>query len=138
MKDFLVSLAIFGGATVFAGWLLCTIIDAVCEHKELKKRKAHPQFYGWIDELENIGNQITIFHNKNISPFEKLIDDIVKNWKYYPAELRGVKKDELELFRLRLYQYKEVEKSMKEQEQELLEKIKAYRAEHNLEKCWDE
>ena len=106
--------------------------------KELKKRKKHPQFYGWIDELENIGNQITIFHNKNISPFEKLIDDIVKNWKYYPAELREVKKDELELFRLRLYQYKEVEKSMKEQAKELREKIKAYNAEHNVEKYWDE
>ena len=138
MKEFIVSLLIFGGAAVFAGWLLCAIIDAVCDHKELKKRMAHPQFYGWIEELGDVRNQITIFHNKNISPFEKLIDDIVKNWKYYPAELRAVKKDELELFRLRLYQYKEMEKSMKEQEQELLEKIKAYRAKHNLEKCWDE
>lgn len=135
-------LLIYVGITIavvlILGYGLPAIYNAVVEHKELEKRKKHPQFYSWISELENIENQITIFHNKNISPFEKLIDDIVKNWKYYPAELRKVKKDELELFRLRLYQYKEVEKSMKEQEQELLEKIKAYRAEHNLEKCWDE
>ena len=136
--DLLIYVGIMIAVVVILGYGLPAICNAVVEHKELEKRKEHPQFYSWIDELENIGNQITIFHNKNISPFEKLIDDIVKNWKYYPAELREVKKDELELFRLRLYQYKEVEKSMKEQEKELREKIKAYNAEHNVEKYWDE
>ena len=136
--DLLIYVGIMIAVVVILGYGLPAICNAVVEHKELEKRKKHPQFYSWIDELENIGNQIAIFHKKNVGPFEKLIDDIVKNWKYYPAELREVKKDELELFRLRLYQYREVEKSMQEQAKELREKIKAYNAEHNVEKYWDE
>ena len=135
--DLLIYVGIMIAVVVILGYGLPAICNAVVEHKELEKRKKHPQFYGWVSELVNIGNQITTFHNKNVRPLEKLIDDIVENWKYYPAELREVKKDELELFRLRLYQYKEVEKSMQEQAKELREQIKAYNAEHNVDKYWD-
>lgn len=135
--ELLIDLGIMIVVAVALGFGLPAICNAVMEHKELEKRKKHPQFYGWISELVNVGNQITLFRHKNISPLEKLIDEIVENWKYYPAELREVKKDELELLRLRLYQYKEVEKSTQEQAKELREQIKAYNAEHNVEKYWD-
>lgn len=136
--DLLIYVGITIAVVIILGYGVPAICNAVMEHKELEKRKAHPQFYSWIAELEDIGNQTAVFRNKNIRPLEKLIDDIVENWKYYPAELREVKKDELELFRLRLYQYREVEKSMQEQAKELREQIKAYNAEHNVEKYWDE
>lgn len=136
--DLLIYVGITIAVVVILGYGLPAICNAVMEHKELEKRKAHPQFYSWIVELKDIGKQILIFRNKNIRPLEKLIDDIVENWKYYPAELREVKKDELELFRLRLYQYKEVEKSMQEQAKELRGKIEAYNAEYNVDKYWDE
>ena len=136
MKEFIVNLLIVGGATVFAGWLICAIINAVCEHKMLKKRLAHPKFYGWIAELDEMVSAEVKFHNTEISPLMREIDKIIAEMPYLTAEKQVQMVEVLEEYKETLADRKYELKRMEFERAKVSKRIREYNAEHKVEKGW--
>ena len=137
MMNFLVAMVIFGGCVLVA-WLICTVINAIFEHKELEKRKAHPQFYGWIAELNEKAYEKINFHNKEIAPLKKEIDRLLAEQPYYTAEKQVQVLDFLEECREALADRQYELKRMEFEIAKLRCRIKEYNREHNLESGWDD
>lgn len=137
MMNVLAAAAIFGGC-IFVTWLIYAIVTAICEHKELAKRKAHPQFYGWIAELNDMVYTEIKFNNTEISPLKREIDKMIAEMPYLTAEKQvqmvGVLEEYKEVLADRKYELKQMEfESAK-----LRHRIKEYNKEHKLESGWDD
>ena len=137
MMNFLVAMVIFGGC-VFVTWLIYAIVNAVWEHKELAKREAHPQFYGWIAELNEKVSEEIHFHNNEIVPLKKEIDRLLAEQPYYTAEKQVQVLDFLEECRQALADRQYELKRMKFQSAKLRCRIREYNKEHNLESGWND
>ena len=116
---------------------VCTIIffiaTAINTAQDNKKRKAHPQFYCWIDELNGLISQSVKYHNQHIAPLKRLVDNILKEWKYYDEEMRFNKGVDLELYRKNIQRHQRMLDSMKADEERLRRIIRKYNAKHHLE-----
>ena len=137
MKELFAAIAIFA-TCIFAGWLVATIINAICEHKMLKKRMKHPQFYGWIAELNEMVGEEVRYYNKEIAPLKREIDKMIAEMPYLTAEkqvqMLGVLEEYKEALADRQYELKQMEfESAK-----LRHRIREYNKEHNLEKGWND
>ena len=138
MMNFLVAGVIFGGC-IFVTWVIYAIVNAIWEHKELKKRMAHPKFYGWIAELNEMVGEEVRFHNKEIVPLKKEIDKLIAEMPYFTAEeqvrMLGVLEEYREALADRQYELKRMEfESAK-----LRNRIREYNKEHNnLESGWND
>ena len=128
---------VFGGC-IFVTLVICAIVNAVWEHKELKKRTAHPKFYGWIAELNEMVSAEVRFHNTEISPLVREIDKMIAEMPYLTTEkqvqMMGVLEEYKEVLADRQY---ELER-MKFESAKLRNRIREYNKEHNLEKGWDD
>ena len=137
MINLLAAIAIFA-ACIFVAWLICVIINAICEHNILKKRMAHPKFYGWIAELNEMRSAEVKFHNTEISPLKREIDKMIAEMPYLTAEeqvrMVGVLEEYKEVLADRKYELKQMEfESAK-----LRNRIKEYNKEHELESGWND
>lgn len=135
MINLFAAIAIFA-ACIFAGWLVAAIINAVCEHKELKKRMAHPKFYGWLAELDEMVSAEVKFHNTEISPLMREIDKMIAEMPYLTAEkqveMMGVLEEYKEVLACRQYELKQMEF----ERAKVGKRIREYNAEHKLKKGW--
>lgn len=137
MMEFLVAGIIFGGC-VLVTWLIVAIVNAIFDHKELTKRMAHPQFYGWIAELnEMIGEEVK-FHNTEISPLVREIDKMIAEMPYLTAEKQVQMVGVLEEYKETLADRKYELKRMEFESAKLRNRIKEYNKEHNLESGWND
>lgn len=128
---------VFGGC-IFVTLVICAIVNAVWEHKELKKRTAHPKFYGWIAELDEMIGEEVHYHNNEIAPLKREIDKMIAEQPYLTAEKQvqmiGVLEEYKEVLADRQYELKRMEfESAK-----LRNRIREYNKEHNVEKGWDD
>ena len=137
MINLLATIAIFA-ICIFIAWVIAAIINAVWEHKELKKRMAHPQFYGWIAELNDMVYAEVKFHNTEISPLEREIDAVLKDLEYSPAEIREFKEYRAEELRGRVYAKKEQLRKMEIESGMLRARIKGYNKAYELESGWND
>ena len=135
--EIIATVIIFGGC-IFIAWLIAIIINAVWEHKELKKRMAHPKFYGWIAELNDMVSAEVKFHNTEISPLMREIDAVLKDLDYCPVEIREFKEYRAEELRGKVYAKKEHLRKMEIESGMLRARIKGYNREHNLESGWND
>ena len=121
---------------------VCLIIffisTAINTAQDNKKRKAHPQFYAWIAELNERISQSVKYHNINIVPLKRLVDNILKEWEYYDEEMRFRKGADLELYRMNIQRHQRVLDNMRAEENRLRELIRKYNKEHNLESGWND
>ena len=134
----IIAMVIIFATCIFVGWLIATIINAVWEHKELKKRMAHPKFYGWITELHEMRSAEVKFFNTEISPLMREIDAVLKDLEYCPVEIREFKEYRAEELRGIWYAKKEQLRKMEIESGMLRARIKGYNREHNLESGWDD
>ena len=114
------------------------IISLVYDKKELKKRMAHPKFYGWIAELNDMVYAEICFRDTEISPLKREIDKMIAEMPYLTAEKQvqmvGVLEEYKEVLTDRKYELKQMEfESAK-----LRHRIKEYNKEHNLESGWND
>lgn len=137
MMEVLVVFILFGGCVLVA-WLLCSAINAIFEHKELKKRTAHPQFYGWIAELNEMVAKEVSYHNKEIAPLKREIDRLIAEQPYYAADKRLLMAGVLEEYRQTLADRQYELKRMEFESAKLRNRIREYNKEHELEKGWDD
>lgn len=136
--EILIAVIILLGGCFLVAWLICTAINAIFEHKELKKRKAHPKFYGWIAELnEMVGKEIR-YHNKEIAPLKREIDKLIAEQPYFTAEQKVLMNGVLEEYRQTLADRKYELKRMGFESAKLRNRIREYNKEHNLESGWDD
>lgn len=135
MIELFVMLAIFA-ICAFVAWLICAIVNAICEHKMLKKRLAHPKFYGWIAELDEMVSAEVKFHNTEISPLMREIDKIIAEMPYLTAEKQGEMLGVLEEYKETLADRKWRLKRMENERAKVSKRIREYNAEHKLEKGW--
>lgn len=129
-------------------FIVCIILPCVCAFiffistaintsRENKQRKEHPQFYAWIAELNELVSKSVKYHNTNIVPVKREIDNILREWHYYDEEMRFRMGADLELYRKHIQRHQRVLDNMKVDEKRLRELIRKYNAEHHLEKDWD-
>ena len=114
------------------------IISLVYDKKELKKRMAHPKFYGWIAELNDMVYAEICFRDTEISPLKREIDKMIAEMPYLTAEKQvqmvGVLEEYKEVLTDRKYELKQMEfESAK-----LRHRIREYNKEHNLESGWND
>ena len=114
------------------------IISLVYDKKELKKRMAHPKFYGWIAELDDMVYAEICFRDTEISPLKREIDKMIAEMPYLTAEKQvqmvGVLEEYKEVLTDRKYELKQMEfESAK-----LRHRIKEYNKEHNVESGWND
>lgn len=136
MIELFAAIAIFA-TCIFVTWVIYAIINAVCEHKMLKKRMAHPKFYGWIAELNEMVSAEIKFHNTEISPLVREIDKMTAEMPYLTIkkkiEMVGILEEYKETLADRKYELKQMEfESAK-----LRNRIREYNEEHDLESGWD-
>lgn len=137
MMEVLVILILLGGCFLVA-WLLCSAINAIFEHKELKKRRDHPQFYGWIAELNEMVAKEVSYHNKEIAPLKREIDRLIAEQPYLTAERKVQTLNALEDYREILADRQYELKRMEFESAKLRNRIKEYNKEHNLESGWND
>ena len=123
---------------IFAAWLVATIINVVWEHKELKKRLAHPKFYGWIAELNDMVYAEISFRDTEISPLKREIDKMIAEMPYLTAEKQVQMIGVLEEYKEALADRKYELKRMEFESEKLRHRIKEYNKEHNLESGWND
>ena len=97
-----------------------------------KRRQAHPELYWLLDAVDEKGNECIRWHNNEIIPRKKQIDGILQKLDYYPAKIREQKEQELEELRNAIYLAEITEKVLREEKQELCEKIREYINKKNL------
>ncbi len=137
MMEILVIVGLFGGCILVA-WLICAIVNAIFEHKELKKRKAHPKFYGWIAELNDMVGEEVRYHNKEIAPLKREIDKMIAEMPYLTAEKQVQMVGVLEEYKETLADRKYELKRMEFESAKLRNRIREYNKEHNLESGWND
>jgi hypothetical protein len=114
------------------------IISLVYDKKELKKRKAHPKFYGWIAELNEMVSAEVRFHNTEISPLVREIDKMIAEMPYLTAEKQVQMVGVLEEYKETLADRKYELKRMEFESAKLRNRIREYNKEHNLESGWND
>ena len=114
------------------------IISLVYDKKELKKRMAHPKFYGWIAELDEMVCAEVRFHNTEISPLVREIDKITAEIPYLTIEHQIKMVGVLEEYKETLADRKYELKRMEFESAKLRHRIKEYNKEHNLESGWND
>ena len=114
------------------------IISLVYDRKALKKRMAHPQFYGWIAELNDMVYAEIKFNNTEIVPLMREIDAVLKDLEYSPAEIREFKEYRAEELRGIVYAKKEKLRKMEIESGMLRARIKGYNKAYELEEGWDD
>ena len=137
MINLLAAIAIFASCALIV-WLIAAIVNAIWEHKELKKRLEHPKFYGWIAELDDMIFAEAKFRSTEISPLVREIDKMIAEMPYLTAEKQvqmvGVLEEYKEVLTDRKYELKQMEfESAK-----LRHRIREYNKEHNLESGWND
>ena len=137
MINLLATIAIFA-ICFFIAWLIATIINVVWEHKELKKRLAHPKFYGWIAELNDMVYAEISFRDTEISPLKREIDKMIAEMPYLTAEKQVQMIGVLEEYKEALADRKYELKRMEFESEKLRHRIKEYNKEHNLESGWND
>lgn len=129
-------------------FIVCIILPCVCliiffiatavnTNRENKRRREHPQFYAWIAELNDLISQSVKYHNTNIAPLKRLIDNILREWNYYDEDNRFRLGADLELYRMNIQRHQRVLDKMKAEENRLRDLIREYNAKHHLEEGWD-
>lgn len=101
-------------------------------YKEKQKRKAHPYYFQKLKELNDLISESCSYYNTEIAPLKRLIDRILKEWDYYPEEMRERKTDELELYRRRIHEHQQVCDKMDMKKNELRAEMKAYNEKYHL------
>ena len=137
MMELLVAGILFGGC-VFVTWVVYAIVTAIIEHKMLKNRMEHPQFYGWIAELDEKIDVEARYRVNEIAPIKREIDRLIAEQPYFTAEeqvrMLGVLEEYREALADRQYELKRMEF----ESSKLRNRIREYNKEHKLESCWDE
>jgi hypothetical protein len=137
MIELFAAIAIFA-ACIFVTWVIYAIVNAIWEHKVLKKRLAHPKFYGWIAELDEKIDVEARYRVNEIAPIKREIDRLIAEQPYFTAEeqvrMLGVLEEYREALADRQYELKRMEfESAK-----LRNRIREYNKEHNLESGWND
>lgn len=117
---------------VLIGVLIGCAWGWVYDYKEKKKKKAHPYYFQKLEELNELLSESCNYYNTEIAPLKRLIDRILKEWDYYPEEMRERKFDELALYRKRIHEHQQVCDGMDAKSDELRAEIKAYNEKHHL------
>lgn len=126
------------GICVLLAWLVAAIISYVYDRKELKKRKAHPKFYGWIAELNDMVYAEICFRDTEISPLKREIDKMIAEMPYLTAEKQVQMVGVLEEYKETLADRKYELKRMEFESEKLRNRIREYNKEHNLESGWND
>ena len=114
------------------------IISLVYDKKELKKRMAHPKFYGWIAELDEMVYAEIYFRDTEISPLVREIDKITAEIPYLTIEHQIKMVGVLEEYKETLADRKYELKRMGFESAKLRNRIREYNKEHKLESGWDD
>lgn len=99
---------------------------------EAKRRKKHPQLWKWFEECNEKGFESARWYNMHIAPAKRSIDVILREWDYYPIEIRIQKEADLEVLRQSINSAMSVYVGMNTNIESLREKIRKYVKEHDL------
>lgn len=131
MEAIIVLVIIIGSSVIF-GLVVNAIIEWCYDYTEAKRKKAHPDLWVWFDECDKAGKAECHYHNDNIAPLKRKIDNIIKNWNYYTAETKSQKEQELENLRKQLETHELVYSMMCAETQDIRDKIHNYVEQHDL------
>lgn len=138
MKETLIILAgmaLVIGPAIFIGAFIAFIINRTIDYKTKKRKQNHPALFEMIEEANQIATKSCKFYNSMIVPKKKEIDRILKDWDYYPTEVRNQMEKELENLRQEVYNLGIDEKIMHSELNELRERIEEYKRVHGI--SWD-
>lgn len=135
MLMILVGMVIVVGSAILLGIILYFIADKIISFKIKKRKQNHPALFEMIEELNKKASHACKFHNTMIVPKKKEIDRILKDWDYYPNEVRAQMKIELESLRQEVYDLGIEEKIINSELNEMRERIEEYKRVHEI--SWD-
>lgn len=128
----IIVLVIIVGGSVALGFAISNIINLCYDYTEAKRKKAHPDLWVWFDECNEAGDAECLYHNDNIAPLKRKIDNIIKNWNYYTAETKSQKEQELENLRKQLETHNAIYSAMCAETKKIRDKIHNYVEQHDL------
>ena len=73
----IIVLVIIVGGSVALGFAISNIINLCYDYTEAKRKKAHPDLWVWFDESNEARNAECHYHNDNIAPLKRKIDNII-------------------------------------------------------------
>lgn len=115
---------------------LAIALSAICNayetHRDEKRKKAHPDLFKWLAEVDAKGLEAIHYKAKKITPHKTRIDYILANLQYDPAEIVEERQSELEGLRMAIYEAQPEWKRLNAEVEELRTKISQYVKDNNL------
>jgi hypothetical protein len=130
--DGVIALAIILVACFVLAIVPCAIVNAIQDHIEAKRKKAHPHLWMLFDECEEAGHDECRWYNENIALLKNKIDAILRDWDYYSADLRAKKEKELESLRERIELAEMPYREKCRRTEAIRTEIREYVAQHDL------
>lgn len=130
-------LILMGGACVLLT-VTCIAMEVLNNYRDKRDRRNHPKFFEMTAELNEMVSNHYHYHNDNVAPLIRLVDQILNEWHYYPEEMQIRKGEELELYRRRIQEHKAVLAEMDSKADILREEIRAYNRIHHVSKYWED
>lgn len=117
--------------------LFCYITDKLIgwhyDRRDAKRRAEHPELYRLFDRVNKKGSECCHWHNEQIYPKKKQIDNILKDWNYYTDSRREQKEVEVKRLREELQTAEAIDRTLESELVELREQVKDYVKRHDLE-----
>ena len=135
MDDSVLVLLVFFGFILFIALLVfldLKISDFICNRKEAKRHKEHPEFFRLYDEYDEKGNDACRFHNTEITPRKHKVDALLKEEPYWPRQVREQKLEEIETLRCGIYTAECMYKGLNKETEEARKKVAEYVHTHNI------
>lgn len=133
-ESVLALLAIFGffAAIALLVYAEFKISDILSNRKEAKRRKEHPEFFRLYDIYNEKGNDACRFHNTEIAPRKRKVDEMLKEEPYWPQQVREQKLEEIEKLRCGIYTAECMLKGLNKETEEARKKVAEYVHTHNI------
>ena len=132
-------IAVFIGMGIFIlfGAVFYFIMDRTIEYyytrQDNKRRQEHPELYRLFEAVDEKCSECCHWHNEQINPKKKQIDNILKDWDYYTDERKAQKEAELKRLREDLQVSETMDRVLTSELVELREQTKDYVKKHSVE-----
>ena len=127
-----IALGLFGMAC-FLGWLIAEILNKCSDHKDKKRRQAHPELYRLFGLVDEKAGECCKWRNNQIYPKKKQVDRLIAEMPYLITEERIKAEQELEELRFAIHTATITDKVLESELEELRQQVRAYIEKHNLE-----
>lgn len=132
MNSGLIFVCCFFGGLILACFVLCKIMDFICERKNKKHHKEHPEFFRLREDFSEKANTACRFHNNEIAPRKRKVKAMLEEEPYWPREVREQKMEEVEKLRREIYTAECMYKGLNKDTHDARQKVVDYVQTHDI------